>query len=181
MSKIPNERLFLEKTAEIFRKKKVDSIPYDPMSMRFRPEEHYSTGHCAEFAYCLAKFAKDNGLNPTLKIMFDNQFEKETGKHIRKTLAHCMVEIDHNDEKVTFDINGDGALDMWRIKVDYINHCSRTDYKIEYEDIEFDKAYDRLTKVCEEHNVPFEKDDIDKDLEIFDSIRKVEKEHSLTI
>ena len=76
MSKIPNNRLFLEKAAEIFRKKKVDSFPYDPFKPRFRPEDHYTSGHCAEFAYCFAEFAKANGIEPTVTVIFNNQYDR---------------------------------------------------------------------------------------------------------
>ena len=171
MSKIHNKRLFLEKSAELFRKKKIDSFPYDPFKPRFRPEEYYTSGHCAEFAYSFAKFAKDNGIEPTVTVIYSNQYDGKTDEHIGKVLSHCVVEIEHEGKTISFDINGDEATQTWLIKVDYIYHCSPMNYKLEFERMGFEDSYERLQEICSEQNVPFDKDEIALDIDVFDSIR----------
>lgn len=179
MSKIPNSRLFLEKSAERFRKEKIDSVPYDSFKPRFRPEDHYSFGHCAEFAYCFAKFAKDNGIEPTILIIYNNQYDGKTNEFLGKILSHCVVEIEHNGETISFDINGDQAQETWLIKVDYMYDCSHMNYKLEYEKISLSDAKERLAEVCLEQEVPFKDEDINADIGILDSI--LNKESALEL
>lgn len=171
MSKIPNARKFLEMSAEMFRKMKIDSFPYDPMKARFRPEEHYTSGHCAEFAYVFAKFAKENGIDASINVIFSNQYDSETEEHLGKVLSHCVVEIEHEGETVSFDINGDEAKETWFIRVDYIYYRSAMNYKLEFENIPFsDDAKKRMADICKEQTVPFNVDDMEIDSGILKSI-----------
>lgn len=180
MSKIHNSRLFLEKSAEIFRKKKADSVPIEPGYAKFRPEDHYSSGHCAEFAYCFAQFAKNNGIEPTVSVIYSNQYDKKTNEYLGKVLSHCVVEIDYEGEKITFDINGDQAQEMWLVKVDYIYDCSDMNYKLEFEKIDFEGVKERLAEICLEQEVSFKDENIDTDIDILTSINKKEKSSELT-
>ena len=184
MSKIPNPHKFILKTIELFIDKSIKSNkPSNPMEMnRFRPSEFYTKGHCAEYAYNLAKYAKSKGIETNVTIMLSDHHEKDTGDFVSKTLSHVIVELDDKSYDVTA-WEGDARRD-WFIKTQYIDSFNpsveRSWHFVSLSTDDMDNVYNVLKEHCSNHDVPFSDEQLDKDYLIFDSLTK-KKSSDLTI
>ena len=180
---IPNPHKFMETAIDMFQKQsKIVNQPDDPFTMGFYPSGFYTNGHCAEFAYVLADFAANKGLEPEITIMFRNLVSDETGEVIDKRLSHCIVEVDGN----SYDICGDDARMTWFLKAGYVSqHETGVSNRWEFESIPIsdrESAYKQLQAHCERHNVAFSSEQIEKDKGIFSSLldKSRSKESSLS-
>ncbi len=167
---IPNPHKFMEAAVEMFRKQsKIANQPSDPFKMGFDPTGFYSRGHCAEFAYVLADFAANKGIEPQITIMFRNRISEETNEIIDKRLSHCIVELDDK----SYDICGDDARMSWFIKAGYACENDKGE-RSEWEFVSIPigdrvEAYNQLESHCKRHDVAFSREQIEKDQAIFKS------------
>ncbi len=162
---------FMETAIEIFcRQSKIANKPSDPFTMGFDPSGFYTRGHCAEFAYVLADFASQKGLNPQITIMFSNIISDKSNELIEKRLSHCIVELDGE----SYDICGNDARMSWFIKAGYIDQDAtgmRREWEFACISMEDKKeAFSQLKEHCNKHDVPFSLEQIEKDKGIFNSL-----------
>jgi hypothetical protein len=169
--KIQNSNKFIATAIDIFNKKSIAiNKPKDFNTPRFDPGRFYSSGHCAEYACCLANFAHDNGIKADITIMYSNVKCPESNDVLDKTFSHCVIE--HKDE--SFDVSGDKARNNWFFKHDYIYQDEdNVEREWEFLTISFSdpkSVYDELKNHCDKQGVDFSSEQIDKDNLIFKSI-----------
>ncbi|MCI4896029.1 hypothetical protein JL827_25910 [Vibrio parahaemolyticus] len=168
---IPNPHKFMVTAIDMFyRQSKIANKPSDPYTLGFDPSRFYTNGHCAEFAYVLADFAAKKGLDPSMTIMFRNRINAKSGEAIEKILSHCIVEMDGQ----AYDICGDDARMTWFIKSGYMNQDNNEE-RSEWEFVSIpiadrEDAFKQLQEHCTRHNVPFSRDQVEKDQAIFNSL-----------
>lgn len=162
------ENEVIESALKQFRARVIaDDKKNNPSKLCIDPYRYYSSGHCAEFAYSLAKYAAVSlGISSKIVIMYALEKDNETNTIKNKTLSHCIVEIG----KENYDISGNEARASWFTKHNYIydnNYASHFEW--EFESIPFtdqDAVYMELQKHCAGHRVPLSKSQIEKDFMI---------------
>lgn len=178
MSVIPNKHKFLLKTIEDFFDKSIKANkPKEDNKPNFRPTEFYSHGHCAEYAYNLAKYAKSKGVESEVTIMFSDIIDR-TGKRLSTRLSHVIVELEGNSYDVC-SWDGD-ARRTWFLKTNCIDSDeSNKERKWRFLSVsteDMNNVYKTLKSHCDKHGVPFCDIQLDKDYQIFDSLKKKTKE-----
>jgi hypothetical protein len=159
-----------------FREKsKIINKHDDFFKPKFDPDRFYSSGHCAEFAFNLAKFAADCGLKPKIIIMYRNEIDIDSKISIDKTFSHCVVDI--NGE--SFDVSGNDAMRRWFNRMDFnaYSENKKTENEWEFVKIPFNngkKAMLTLMEHCEQHLVDLGEVQIEKDAAIFAGFKKLE-------
>jgi hypothetical protein len=169
--KTVNPKKFIAAAIEVFKRKVIElNKPADFHTANFDPLKFYSNGHCAEFAFSLAKLAADNDIDANITIMYSDSKSPDTNKLIERTFSHCVVEFDGE----SFDINGNDARCSWFLKHDYM-YQDEVNVKREWQfvTIPFEdhvSAYEELRKNCNDQEVPLSLKQIFKDIEIFQSV-----------
>lgn len=139
----------------------------------FDPEDYYTSGHCAEFSYSLAKFASKQGIDCGVSIIYRIEKDIDTEEESSRTFSHCVFEIPHVGN---YDINGENADEKWIESFDDLDDNKwNLENDWEYTDIPFNKdneqeTYEALKKHCEIFNVPLIVSSIEQDVEILSSI-----------
>ncbi|QAX96231.1 hypothetical protein [Vibrio phage vB_VmeM-Yong XC32] len=121
-------------------------------------EEHFSSGHCAEFAMALVRLCALNERHDASISIIYREEKDEDGELFEKVLSHVVVYLDNN----RFDIYGldeDGA--SWEKRWDEDDKYGHA-HDFVYQDLEGEAAiiYNNLEPICESWKVPLDMDEI---------------------
>lgn len=182
-NKIPNKTKYIGKIIDLFYDKSIIvNKPDDWNKPNFRPAEFYSHGHCAEFAYTLATYLKSKDIETEITIMFRERYTEDTNDLIERIFSHCVVEL----EDKSFDITspeGDARIG-WFIKTNYIAQ-SESGASIKWDFVKIPvsnekHAFSELESHCEKHSIHLDKNQIEKDMSIFESLLNKKRDIELT-
>lgn len=140
----------------------------------FNPNEFFTAGHCAEFAFALARFSQDKGFSPKVIVLFRDEIESDTGKFLSRTFSHCVTNVDCE----SFDIKGSAAIEAWKdsfieLEEDYDNGELEMENDWVETDISFSdqsKAYDELKVHCDKAGVPLDPYQIEEVFSLLNSL-----------
>lgn len=121
-------------------------------------EEHFTSGHCAEFAMALLTVCAINDRHDAYLSIIMRDEKDEEGKPFDEALSHVVLYLDG----ARFDIFGlDEDGDAWEMRWPEEDEYSHT-HDFRYEDLKGEAAviYNNLESICESWKVPLDMDEI---------------------